>query len=44
MVNAKGLNSKDKAKAMAEEAKTLLADNHARIDAILQKIEEAIAF
>lgn len=43
-VNAKGLNTKDLAKAMANEAKTILADNHKRIDAILEKVEAAIAF
>lgn len=44
LVNAKGLNTKEKAIAMANEAKALLKDNHAKIDAILQKVEEAIAF
>lgn len=44
LVNAKGLNTKEKAIAMANEAKDLLKDNHAKIDAILQKVEEAIAF
>ncbi len=44
LVNAKGLNTKDKAAAMANEAKALLKDNHSKIDAILQKVEEAIAF
>ncbi len=44
LVNAKGLNTKDVAKAMADEAKAILADNHKRIDAILEKVEAAIAF
>lgn len=44
LVNSKGLKTKDKAAAMANEAKALLKDNHARIDAILQKVEDAIAF
>lgn len=44
LVNAKGLNTKDKANEMANEAKALLKDNHARIDAILSRVEEAVAF
>jgi len=44
LVNAKGLNTKDVAKAMADEAKAILADNHKRIDSILEKVEAAIAF
>ncbi len=44
MVNAKGLATKDVAGKMAEEAKTLLQKNHSEIDAILAKVESAIAF
>lgn len=44
MVNAKGLATKDKAKAMADEAKAILADNHSRIDEILKTVETAISF
>lgn len=44
LVNAKGLKTKDKATAMANEAKALLKDNHSRIEEILMKVEEAIAF
>ncbi|MES2618194.1 MAG: glutamate formimidoyltransferase [Bacteroidota bacterium] len=44
MVNAKGLATKDKANAMAAEAKSILADNHKTIDEILLKVETAVSF
>jgi glutamate formiminotransferase/formiminotetrahydrofolate cyclodeaminase len=44
MINAKGLSNKQQATAFAEEAKQLLKENHTQIDAILQRVEEAIAF
>jgi glutamate formiminotransferase / formiminotetrahydrofolate cyclodeaminase len=44
MINAKGLSNKQQAAAFAEEAKQLLKENHTQIDAILQRVEEAIAF
>lgn len=44
MVNAKGLATKTKATQLAEEAKALLQKNHTEIDAILEKVEGAIAF
>lgn len=44
MVNAKGLATKDKANAMAAEAKSILAENHKAIDEILLKVEAAVSF
>jgi glutamate formiminotransferase / formiminotetrahydrofolate cyclodeaminase len=44
MVNAKGLKSKDIAKQMADEAKVILKDNHSKIDEILAKLENELAF
>lgn len=44
MVNAKGLATKTKAAQLAEDAKALLQKNHTEIDAILEKVEGAIAF
>jgi hypothetical protein len=38
------LSNKQQAAAFAEEAKQLLKENHTQIDAILQRVEEAIAF
>jgi glutamate formiminotransferase/formiminotetrahydrofolate cyclodeaminase len=44
MVNAKTLGTKDKARELADAAKDLLRDNHAQIDAILEKVEESLSF
>ncbi len=44
IVNAKGLATKTKATELAIEAKALLQKNHTEIDAILEKVEGAIAF
>jgi glutamate formiminotransferase/formiminotetrahydrofolate cyclodeaminase len=44
MVNARGLTTKDKAKQMAEDAKTILKDSNERIDMILDKVESSLDF
>ncbi len=44
MVNAKGLKDKDAARKYANEAKSILENNHKQIDVILMKVEEAINF
>lgn len=44
MVNAKGLSTKDKANALASEAKALHLSCDEQIEAILLKVEEAVAF
>jgi glutamate formiminotransferase/formiminotetrahydrofolate cyclodeaminase len=43
LVNAQGLKDQAYAKAMVEKAKALLAKNHAEADALLTKVEAAIA-
>jgi hypothetical protein len=43
MVNAKGLKDKVWADKMIADAKALLADNHQKADALLAKVEAAIA-
>jgi glutamate formiminotransferase / formiminotetrahydrofolate cyclodeaminase len=43
LVNAQGLKDQAYAKAMVEQAKALLAKNHAEADALLTKVEAAIA-
>ena len=43
LVNAQGLKDQAYAKTMVEQAKALLAKNHAEADALLTKVEAAIA-
>jgi len=42
MINAKGLIDKVKASELANEAKHILATNHAEADALLVKVEDGI--
>ncbi len=44
MVNAKGLGDKNKALEFANQAKSVLKQNHDRIDSILEKVEIAVNF
>ncbi len=44
MVNAKGLNTKDKATELANEAKAILQDKNAVMETILEQVEKAVSF
>jgi glutamate formiminotransferase/formiminotetrahydrofolate cyclodeaminase len=44
MVNAKGLNTKEKARQMADDAKNLLETNIREIDLVLEKVESSLNF
>jgi glutamate formiminotransferase/formiminotetrahydrofolate cyclodeaminase len=43
LINAKGLNDQAYAAKIIKNAKDLLAQNHAKADALIAKVEEAIA-